>query len=104
MHNSSKTRDQLVKDYERIKSKWDNNEDLRRVLPEVYQSICNKLEGLKAGADYTITDNTNELKTMIAYIGGQTPRCNYKDKNGKQLINIHNGITYKEAEEVVRKF
>lgn len=61
----------IIKRYEIIKNKWDNDKDLKRILPEVYEDICRKLEGLKQGAEYTITDKTSELKTAIAYVGGQ---------------------------------
>lgn len=92
-------RNKLIQRYTKIKFNWDSDEDLKRILPEVYKDICRKLEGLKAGAEYKITDKTNELKHMIAYVGGQIPRINYKGKN-HELININNGITYDEAKKV----
>lgn len=33
---------------------------MKRLFPEKYNDISRKLEGLKAGADYTITDRTKE--------------------------------------------
>lgn len=92
-----------IQRYENIKLKWDNDEDLKRILPETYEDICRKLEGLKAGVEYKIIDKTNELKNMIAYVGGQIPRINYKGKN-QELININNGITYDEAKEIAKMF
>jgi hypothetical protein len=104
MSNNTK-RDQLITKYKIIKSKWDNDEDLKQILPETYQSICNKLEGLKADAEYTITDKTQELKNMIAYVGGQIPSVNFKCVNGEYiLINRNNCITYKQAQEVAKEF
>lgn len=94
---------ETIQRYENIKLKWDNDEDLKRILPEVYEDICRKLKGLKVGAEYKITDKTSELKNMIAYVGGQIPRINYKGKN-HELINVNSGITYDKAKEIAEVF
>jgi hypothetical protein len=98
-----KSRDQLIKDYERIKNKWDDDKELISMLPEVYENICYKLDALKAGAEYKVTDKTNDLKTMIAYVGGCIPSINYTGKDNK-LININDKITYNQAEAVAKEF
>lgn len=94
-------RTEIIKRYENIKSRWDNDKDLIRILPEVYEDICRILEGLKVGAEFKIIDRTQELKIAIAYVGGQIPRCNF-DKNG--LINVNNGIKQKDAITVAKMF
>ena len=49
-------------------------------------------------------DKTDELKTAIAYIGGQIPSVNYKIvKSKKVLINPKNKITWEQAKDVVKR-
>lgn len=96
-------RDDIINRYENIVKKWDEdpNQTLKRVLPEKYEEIKGRLRLLKEGYNFNITDKTQELKTAIAYIGGQIPRTNYSDKG---LINKDNGITWENAEQVANQF
>lgn len=96
-------RKDIIKRYENIVKKWDDcpNQTLKRILPDKYIEIKEKLKLLKEGFDFTITDETQELKTAIAYVGGQIPRVNYSSKG---LINKDNGISWEEAEQVASQF
>ena len=93
----------VIKRYENIVKKWDGDPDqtLKRILPDKYIEIKDKLKLLKEGFDFTITDETQELKTAIAYVGGQIPRVNYGSKG---LINKDNGISWEEARKVASQF
>ena len=100
-------RQEIIERYENIKSKWDNcpRQTLKTVLPEQYKIICAKLEALKQGKDFTVVDKTDELKTAIAYIGGQIPSINYKIINGeKVLIGSKNEVTWEQAREIAAKY
>ena len=96
-------RTDIIKRYENIVEKWDGDPDqaLKRILPDKYIDIKEKLRLLKEGYDFNITDKTQELKTAIAFIGGQIPRINH---NGNSLINKDNGINWKDAERVASQF
>jgi len=99
-------RQEIIERYKNIKSKWDNcsKQTLKTVLPEQYKIICAKLEALEQGKDFTVVDKTDELKTAIAYIGGQIPSVNYKIvKSKKVLINPKNKITWEQAKDVVKR-
>lgn len=96
-------RNDIIKRYENIVKKWDSDPDqtLKNLFPEKYIEIKEKLKLLKEGFDFTITNRTDELKTAIAYIGGQIPRINYSTQG---YINKNNGITWAEAEQVASQF
>ena len=95
-------REEVLQRYRNLKARWDANEDLRQRMPEAYEDICSKLTALESGASFQIVDKTDELKNLIAFAGGQIPRCNFK-ANG-ELINIHNGITYEKACDLAKTF
>ncbi|MBD5589122.1 hypothetical protein [Clostridium botulinum] len=92
----------LIKKYEDIKKRWIRDRDLIRILPDTYNNICRKLEGLKNGTDFRITDKLTELKTAIAYVGGQIPRCNISINDA--LINKNNGIDWETAKQIGNKY
>ena len=76
------TRENLIQRYEKIKEKWDNDEDLRRILPDTYEEICMKLDGLKKGYKYSIKNVTEEC-----VMAGGALLC-----GGQQgFANPHNG-------------
>ncbi len=61
MTTSSKyTREELISRYEKIIDEWNNDEELKRILPDAYNDIVNKLEGLKNGGSYIVKDVTKE--------------------------------------------
>ena len=62
---------EIIKRYEKIIEKWNDDETLIKMFPEKYREICLKLEALKAGIPYTITDVTKEsIQDMGAKICG----------------------------------
>ena len=95
-------RKEAIERYEKIKSRWEESKNLIRILPDVYAEICLKLKALKKGLDFNIVDKTHELKTAIAYIGGQIPSFNYNIKN--DIININNKIEWDKAKEISKKY
>jgi len=95
-------KEEVLQRYKNLKARWDANNDLKQRMPEAYEDICIKLTALENGANYKVVNKTDELKSLIAFVGGQIPRCNFKAKG--ELINIQNGITYEKACEIAKKF
>ena len=76
-------------------------EEQGRLTNDHYLQVKEKYNYIVSGGQYQIIDATNELKNMIAYVGGQIPTLNYKS-NG-QLIGKP-GITLEKAKERVKIF
>ena len=86
---------------DRLKKVLERYEEQNRITDPHYLKVKNKYEYILSGGQYKIVDATNELKNMIAYVGGQIPTLNYKSDN--KLINKP-GITWEAAKERVNKF
>lgn len=65
------SREELIKRYENIVERWNNDGDLIRLFPEKYEEICMKLQALKDGAEYRIYDATYEVVDMIMDMGAK---------------------------------
>jgi len=72
-----------------------------RLTNDHYLSVKAKYNYIVSGGQYQIVDATNELKNMIAYVGGQIPTLNYKA--GDVMINKP-GITWEGAKKRVEIF
>ena len=72
-----------------------------RLTNDHYLSVKEKYNYIVSGGQYKVVDATNELKSMIAYVGGQIPTLNYK--SGGEMINKP-GITWEGAKKRVEIF
>lgn len=95
MINKKEVLTKIEKSLRRMENKNLNNNIYYDNLKEKYDLILN-------GYNFEVKDKTKELKTAIAFIGGQIPRCNFK--NNGNLININNGISIEKAKEIAKEF
>ena len=65
------SREELIKRYENIVERWNNDGDLIRLFPEKYEEICMKLQALKDGAKYRVYDATYEVADMVMDMGAK---------------------------------
>jgi len=91
-------RQEILNRLERV-LKW--YESQSRTTDNHYLEVKNKYEYILNGGQYQVTDRTEELKNMIAFVGGQIPTVNFK--SGNKLINKP-GITWEQAKKRVEKF
>jgi len=76
-------------------------EEQGRTTNDHYLSVKEKYNYIVSGGQFKIIDVTNELKNMIAFVGGQIPTLNYKAKG--EMIGKPS-ITWEGAKERVKKF
>jgi hypothetical protein len=73
---------ELINHYEKIVNDWNKpDSDLKRLFPDDYKRIYSKLEGLKNGANFTITDVTKECVCAAGILVG----CGVPLSNGTLL-------------------
>ena len=61
-------------------------EEQGRLTNDHYLSVKEKKYNyIVSGGQFKVVDSTEELKNMIAYVGGQIPTINYK--SGGEMIN-----------------
>jgi hypothetical protein len=70
--------------------------------PDLYENLLKQLEALKNGAEFKTYDLTKELKTAIAFLGGQMPTIQMRYKN--KQFNPGRGITWEKAREIAKEF
>ena len=106
--NQSKQLEQPQKPQERqqevltmLKRVMHRYEQQGRLTNDHYLSVKEKYNYIVSGGQYQIVDATNELKNMIAFVGGQIPTLNYKAKG--EMIGKP-GITLEKAKERVKIF
>ena len=97
-----KERKLLIEKYEEIKQRWDNDSDIKRILPETYDEICLKLEGLKLGCEYTKKDVTKDFVSAVGALlcGGQ---MGFPDGNGKILPFAFSDRYQKSMDKFLKK-
>ena len=77
-------------------------EEQGRLTNDHYLSVKEKKYNyIVSGGQFKVVDSTEELKNMIAFVGGQIPTLNYK--SGGEMINKP-GITWEGAKERVKIF
>ena len=72
-----------------------------RLTNDHYLSVKAKYNYIVSGGQFKVVDVTNELKNMIAFVGGQIPTLNYK--SGGEMIGKP-GITWEGAKKRVEIF
>ena len=84
-------RQDIINRYESVVKKWNTDGDLIRLFPEKYKEICMKLQALKNGVEYTITESITKklVEDMGAMIWG-IQQCNPLDANGGVVKDIKN--------------
>ncbi len=84
-------RQDIINRYESIVKKWNTDGDLIRLFPEKYKEICMKLQALKNGVEYTITESITKklVEDMGAMIWGMQ-QYNPLDANGGVVKSIKN--------------
>lgn len=54
------SRDEVIRRYQNIVKRWDEDNTLIKMFPDKYKEICDKLRALQDGHEFTQTDVTRE--------------------------------------------